>query len=140
MVPVEAVNPFRLRTFSRRNGHLYATARREIVFHGSPHPPYDTWWGMDTWQLHKGLNVNLGAGTKDRYSNRAFGGTQSKDLKAFGMMSANNVNDMGFPGGGGGRFGGGRQGLTATKMVGFNLNYEIPDKLILDQHFSSRYN
>lgn len=23
--------------------------------------PYDTWWGMDTWQLHKGLNVNLGA-------------------------------------------------------------------------------
>lgn len=78
------------------------------------------------------LNVNLGAGTKDRYSNRAFGGTQSKDLKAFGMMSANNVNDMGFPGGGGGRFGGGRQGLTATKMVGFNLNYEIPDKLILN--------
>lgn len=85
--------------------------------------------GMNHGQM---LNVNLGAGTKDRYSNRAFGGTQSKDLKAFGMMSANNVNDMGFPGGGGGRFGGGRQGLTATKMVGFNLNYEIPDKLILD--------
>lgn len=23
--------------------------------------PYDTWWGMDAWQLHRGLNVNLGA-------------------------------------------------------------------------------
>lgn len=23
--------------------------------------PYDTWWGMDSWQLHKGLNMNLGA-------------------------------------------------------------------------------
>ncbi len=85
--------------------------------------------GMNRGQM---LNVNLGAGTQDRYSNRAFGGTQSENLKAFGMMSANNVNDMGFPGGGGGRFGGGRQGLTATKMVGFNLNYEIPKKLILD--------
>lgn len=39
---------------------------------------------------------------------------------------------MGFPGGGGGRFGGGRQGLTATKMVGFNLNYEKKDRLKFD--------
>lgn len=23
--------------------------------------PYATWWGLDTWQLHKGLNMNLGA-------------------------------------------------------------------------------
>ncbi len=23
--------------------------------------PYDTWWGIDSWQLHKGLNMNLGA-------------------------------------------------------------------------------
>ena len=45
---------------------------------------------------------------------------------------SNNVNDMGFPGGGGGRFGGGRQGLTATKMVGFNLNYEKKDRLKFD--------
>lgn len=22
--------------------------------------PYDGWWGMDTWNLHRGLNVNLG--------------------------------------------------------------------------------
>ncbi len=54
------------------------------------------------------------------------------DLKIFIPMSANNVNDMGFPGGGGGRFGGGRQGLTATKMLGFNLNYEKKDRFKLD--------
>lgn len=23
--------------------------------------PYNTWWGLDTWQLHKGLNMNIGA-------------------------------------------------------------------------------
>ena len=23
--------------------------------------PYDTWWGFDSWQLHRGLNMNLGA-------------------------------------------------------------------------------
>lgn len=23
--------------------------------------PYDTWWGMESWNLHRGLNVNLGA-------------------------------------------------------------------------------
>lgn len=85
--------------------------------------------GMNKGQM---LNVDLGVGTRDRYSERAFGGTQSRDLKAFAMMSANNVNDMGFPGGGGGRFGGGRQGLTATKMVGLNINYEKEKLLQLD--------
>ena len=38
---------------------------------------------------------------------------------------------MGFPGGGGGGRWGGRQGLTATKMTGLNLNYE-GTKLKLD--------
>lgn len=80
----------------------------------------------------KMMNVDLGVGTHDRYSNRAFGGTQSRDFKAFAMMSANNVNDMGFPGGGGMRFGGGRRGLTATKMVGLNINYEKENLLKLD--------
>lgn len=23
--------------------------------------PYNMWWGLDTWQLHKGLNLNVGA-------------------------------------------------------------------------------
>ena len=78
------------------------------------------------------VNADLGAGTRSRYSGRIFAGMQSSDLKIFIPMSANNVNDMGFPGGGGGRFGGGRQGLTATKMLGFNLNYEKKDRFKLD--------
>ena len=83
--------------------------------------------------MNKGIMVNadLGAGTKDRYSGRIFGGIMKDDFKTFLMTSANNVNDMGF-GGGGGRFGGGRQGLTATKMVGVNLNYEKTDLITLD--------
>lgn len=84
--------------------------------------------------MNKGfmLNADLAAGTRNRYSGRVFAGMQSSDLKIFVPLSANNVNDMGFPGGGGGRFGGGRQGLTATKMAGFNLNYEKKDLLKFD--------
>ena len=78
------------------------------------------------------LNADLAAGTKKRYSGRLFAGLQSSDLKIFIPLSANNVNDMGFPGGGSGRFGGGRQGLTATKMAGFNLNYEKKDRFKFD--------
>ncbi len=83
--------------------------------------------------MNKGLmlNADLAAGTKKRYSGRVFGGWMKDDMKVFLMTSANNVNDMGF-GMGGGRFGGGRQGLTATKMTGVNLNYEKKDKLKLD--------
>lgn len=84
--------------------------------------------------MNKGymVNADLAAGTKHRYSGRIFAGMQSSDLKIFVPLNANNVNDMGFPGGGGGRFGRGRQGLTATKMAGFNLNYEKKDKLKFD--------
>jgi len=74
--------------------------------------------------MNKGFmsNVDLAAGTKDRYSGRLFAGYMKDNLKVMPMLSANNVNDMGF--GFGGRFGGGRQGLTATKMAGLNVNYE----------------
>lgn len=84
--------------------------------------------------MNKGFMVNadLAAGTKKRYSGRAMFAWMKDNLKVFLMGSANNVNDMGFPGGGGGRWGGGRQGLTATKMTGVNLNYEKKDKLKLD--------
>ena len=77
--------------------------------------------------MNKGImaNVDLAAGTKNRYAGRIFGGIMNSDMKVFLMTNANNTNDMGFPGGGGGgRFGGGRQGLTANKMTGLNLNYE----------------
>ena len=85
--------------------------------------------------MNKGVMVNadLAAGTHDRYAGRVFGGVMKNDLKLFLMTNANNTNDMGFPGGGGGgRWGGGRQGLNAMKMTGVNLNYEKKDKLKLD--------
>ena len=76
-------------------------------------------------------NNDVGLGTRKRYSGRTFNGLMKEDMTLMLMASANNVNDMGF-GGGGGRFGMGRQGLTATKMVGVNLNYEKKNKLTLD--------
>ena len=85
--------------------------------------------------MNKGVMVNadVAAGTKHRYSGRIFGGVMKNDLKVFLMTNANNTNDMGFPGGGGGgRWGGGRQGLTANKMAGVNVNYEKTDKLKVD--------
>ena len=92
--------------------------------------------------MNKGymVNADLAAGTRHRYSGRIFAGMQSSDLKIFVPLSANNVNDMGFPGGGGGRFGGGRQGLTATKMAGFNLNYEKKDRLKFDASIRWNHN
>ena len=85
--------------------------------------------------MNKGVMVNadLAAGTKHRYAGRIFGGVMKDDLKVFLMTNANNTNDMGFPGGGGGgRWGGGRQGLNAMKMTGININYEKAKKLKLD--------
>ena len=85
--------------------------------------------------MNKGtmINADVAAGTEHRYAGRIFGGVMKDDFKAFLMTNANNTNDQGFPGGGGGgRFGGGRQGLNASKMVGLNVNYEKKDKLKLD--------
>lgn len=85
--------------------------------------------------MNKGfmLNADLGAGTEHRYAGRIFGGLMSDGLNLMMMTNANNTNDMGFPGGGGGgRFGMGRQGLTAMKMTGVNINYEKTNKLRLD--------
>ena len=77
-------------------------------------------------------NNDVGIGTRSRYSARTFNGLMKEDMTLMMMASANNVNDMGFGGGGGGRFAMGRQGLTATKMVGVNMNYEKKNKLTLD--------
>ena len=78
-------------------------------------------------------NNDVGVGTRSRYSGRTFNGLMKEDMTFMVMASANNVNDMGFAGGGGGgRFGMGRQGLTATKMVGLNMNYEKKNVLTLD--------
>lgn len=67
-------------------------------------------------------NVDLAAGTKDRYSgkvmlNRFVGNNQFTVIS-----SMNNVNDNGYPGGGGGFRWGGQNGLTSIKMGGFNFS------------------
>ena len=85
--------------------------------------------------MNKGfmMNADVAAGTEHRYAGRIFAGVMKDGLNLFLMTNANNTNDMGFPGGGGGgRFGMGRQGLTAMKMTGVNVNYEKTDKLKVD--------
>lgn len=67
-------------------------------------------------------NADLAAGTEDRYSgkimlNRFWGDNQ---FTIIGSM--NNVNDQGYPGGGGRFRWGGQNGLTAIKMGGFNFS------------------
>ena len=77
--------------------------------------------------MNRGImgNADLAAGTNHRYAGRIMAGKFDSKMTAITMFNANNTNDMGFPGGGGGFRGGmGRQGLTANKMVGVNVNYE----------------
>lgn len=76
--------------------------------------------------MNKGLfsNIDLGIGTKNRYSERGMAAYFNSKFRMMGFVSANNVNDMGFGGGPRGGFGGVRQGLNATKMVGLNMNYD----------------
>ncbi len=85
--------------------------------------------------MNKGLlsNIDLGVGTESRYSTRVMAGYFNDRNRLMFFGSANNTNDMGFPGGGGpGRQGPGRQGLNASKMLGLNYNYENKDKLSMD--------
>lgn len=86
--------------------------------------------------MNKGVfsNIDLSAGTEDRYSGRVMGAMFRDKFRLMLMGNANNTNDMGFPGGGGGggRFGGNRSGLIATKMVGLNINYEKTDLIKVD--------
>ena len=67
-------------------------------------------------------NADAAIGTEDRYSgkfmlNRFWGENQFTVIG-----SINNVNDRGYPGGGGGFRMGGNQGLTTIKMGGFNFS------------------
>lgn len=77
-------------------------------------------------------NIDLSVGTKDRYSTRGMAAYFNDNNRLMLFASANNTNDMGFPGGGGRGFGGGRQGLNASKMLGLNYNYQKKDKLTMD--------
>lgn len=84
--------------------------------------------------MNKGMFTNLDAsvGTHSRYAFRGMGAYMAGNNRFMAFGNANNVNDMGFGGGRGGRFGGGRQGLNSTKMLGVNYNYEDKDKLKLN--------
>lgn len=76
-------------------------------------------------------NVDLALGTKNRYAERLMAAYFKDNLRIMGFGNANNSNDMGFGGRGGG-FGRNRNGLNARKMTGFNINYEEKDKLKLN--------
>lgn len=66
-------------------------------------------------------NADLGAGTKDRYTGRMML-NRFVDKTQFSIIgSANNVNDQGFSGGGGGPRWRSNNGLNATKMLGTNF-------------------
>ena len=85
--------------------------------------------------MNKGMfaNIDAGVGTEDRYTGRGMAAVFQDKIRVMGFLNANNTNDMGFPGGGGGgRFGGARNGLNSSKMVGLNFNYEDKDKLKLN--------
>lgn len=85
--------------------------------------------------MHKGVfsNVDLSYGTHDRYAEKLMGAYFNTKNRFMFFANGNNVNDMGFPGGGGrGNFGAGRQGLNASKMLGANYNFEVKNKLKID--------
>ncbi|CDD40030.1 putative uncharacterized protein [Bacteroides fragilis CAG:47] len=66
-------------------------------------------------------NADWGAGTKDRYPGRMML-NRFVDKTQFSIIgSANNVNDQGFSGGGGGPRWRSNNGLNATKMLGANF-------------------
>lgn len=77
-------------------------------------------------------NADVGVGNKDRYAARLFSGYFNNDMRVMLMGNANNTNNMGFGGPGGGGFGRNRNGLNASKMAGFNFNYEKKDTLKID--------
>ena len=77
-------------------------------------------------ELNKGWigNVDLAAGTEDRYSGKFMLNRFVESNQFTVIGSANNVNDNGFPGGGGGFRWGGQNGLNAVKIGGFNFSVE----------------
>ncbi|SFG24934.1 TonB-dependent receptor [Prevotella sp. KH2C16] len=92
--------------------------------------------------MNKGMfsNLDLSYGTHRRYSEKLMGAWFNDRHRFMLFANANNVNDMGFPGRGGGRFGAGRQGLNSAKMIGLNYNYELRKKLTIDLSGFWNYN
>ncbi|MCH5174583.1 MAG: TonB-dependent receptor [Prevotellaceae bacterium] len=84
-------------------------------------------------------NINLGAGTKERYSGRAII-NRFTDNKNFTLLGgANNTGDRGYGGGGGRGWGRGGNGLRNSKNVGANFA-TTSDKLETGGNVRYRYN
>ena len=85
--------------------------------------------------LKKGMNhgmfsnIDAAVGTHGRYAERLMGAYFNDKNRIMLFANANNTNDRGF---GGGRWGGGQQGLNAAKMIGLNYNFEEKDRLKMD--------
>lgn len=75
-------------------------------------------------EMKKGwiANADLAGGTEDRYSGKVMVNRLIGDNQFTVIGSMNNINDMGFPGGGGGFRGRSQNGLTASKSGGFNFS------------------
>ena len=67
-------------------------------------------------------NADAAVGTEDRYSGRVMLNRFWGENQFTVIGSINNVNDQGYPGGGGGFRMGGNRGLTTIKMGGFNFS------------------
>lgn len=66
-------------------------------------------------------NADVAGGTKDRYMGRLMLNRFVDDTQVSLIASANNVNDQGFSGGGGGPRWRRNNGLNASKMLGLNF-------------------
>ena len=84
--------------------------------------------------MNKGImtNSDFSIGTENRYAERAMGAYMKDNLRIMAMGRANNVGDMGFPGGGGGFRMSNNNGLSASKMLGMNINYQNEKILTID--------
>lgn len=90
--------------------------------------------------MNKGFfsNIDLSIGNHGRYAEKLMGAGFYDKIRVMGFGNLNNVNDQGFPGGGGGRWGGASEGLNTKKMVGFNLNFDNKKTFKMDA--SARWN
>lgn len=114
-LPVEMVN--RIKAYEKQSDYAEMTG----IDDGEESTVLDI---MTKRQLNESwvTNLDLAYGTEKRYSGKVFATrfTDRTSVTAYGAM--NNVGDRGFGGPRG--FGGGGQGLTATKNAGLNFNWE----------------
>lgn len=114
-LPVDMVN--RIKAYEKQSDYSEMTG----IDDGEEMPVLDI---ITKRQLNESwvTNLDLAYGTENRYSAKVFATrfTDRSSITAYGAL--NNVGDRGFGGPMG--FGGGGQGLTATKNAGLNASWE----------------